>query len=120
MSYLDEHRNEIFKKYSKEELIKDINSYRNRGGKLTKTLNQFFEECIFKSCGKKTKISPYECLQNDEKMKIILDYIKSKPKFFTSESEVTNVKSCLRNSMSWVRKVANFPPKEVLDIFQTL
>ena len=117
MSYLDEHYNEIFKKYSKEELIKDINSYRSGGGRLTKTLNQFFEECIFKSCGKKTKISPYECLQNDEKMKIILEYIKSKPKFFTSDSEVANVKSCFRNSMSWVRKVANFPPKEARDIY---
>ena len=31
MSYLDEHYNEIFKKYSKEELIKDINSYRSGG-----------------------------------------------------------------------------------------
>lgn len=87
------------------------------GGRLTKTLNQFFEECIFKSCGKKTKISPYECLQNDEKMKIILEYIKSKPKFFTSDSEVANVKSCFRNSMSWVRKVANFSPKEARDIY---
>ena len=31
MSYLDEHYNEIFKKYSKEELIKDINQYRSGG-----------------------------------------------------------------------------------------
>lgn len=31
MNYLDEHKNEIFKKYSDEELIKDINSY-IRGG----------------------------------------------------------------------------------------
>ena len=50
-------------------------------------------------------------------MKIILEYIKSKPKFFTSDSEVANVKSCFRNSMSWVRKVANFPPKEARDIY---
>lgn len=32
MSYLTEHRNEIFKKYSKEELIKDISNYVNGGG----------------------------------------------------------------------------------------
>lgn len=50
-------------------------------------------------------------------MKIILDYIQSKPKFFTSSSEVANVKSCFRNSMSWVRKVANFPPKEARNIY---
>lgn len=32
MSYLKEHYNEIFKKYSDEELIKDISSYRLGGG----------------------------------------------------------------------------------------
>ena len=31
MSYLDEHYNEIFKKYSDEELIKDCNSFVNGG-----------------------------------------------------------------------------------------
>ena len=31
MSYLDEHRDEIFKKYSDEELRKDIVSYINGG-----------------------------------------------------------------------------------------
>lgn len=46
----------------------------------------------------------------------ILSYIKSKPKFFTGD-EVTNVKSCFRNSMSWVRKVANFPCKTARDIY---
>ena len=117
MNYLEEHRNEIFKKYSTEELLKDIENYKNGSGRLNKTLNQFFEECIFKCCGKKTKISPMETLQNNEKMNIILEYVKSKPNFFTSDSEVANVKSCLRNSMSWVRKVANFPPKEARDIY---
>lgn len=58
-----------------------------------------------------------DCLQSDEMMDKILAYVKSKPKFFTSSSEVANVKSCLRNSMSWVRKVANFPPKEARRIY---
>lgn len=31
MSYLDEHYDEIFKKYSKEELVKDITSYKFGG-----------------------------------------------------------------------------------------
>ena len=31
MSYLEEHRNEIFKKYSNEELIKDCNNFVNGG-----------------------------------------------------------------------------------------
>lgn len=32
MSYLELHESEIFKKYSDEQLIKDIASYRNGGG----------------------------------------------------------------------------------------
>lgn len=117
MTYLDKHRSEIFKKYSNEELLIDIDNYKNKSGKLNKVLNHFFEECMFKCCGKKTTISPYEVLQDNEKMDIILQYVKNKPKFFTSDNEVVNVKSCLRNSMSWVRKVANFPCRTAKDIY---
>jgi hypothetical protein len=117
LSYLEEHNDEIFKKYSDEELLKDIFNFQNGDGKLNKVLNNYFKECMYKCCGKKTKISPYEVLQDDEKMKIILEYINSKPKFFTSDSEVSNVESCFRNSMSWVRKVANFPPKNAREIY---
>ena len=53
MNYLQEHYTEIFKKYTKEEIIKDIEKYKYEDGSLQKTLNQFFEETIFKCCGKK-------------------------------------------------------------------
>ena len=43
MSYLEQHYNEIFKKYSDEELIKDIFSYVNGGGNLNKTLSHFLK-----------------------------------------------------------------------------
>ena len=116
MSYLDEHYNEIFKKYSKEELIKDINSYRSGGGRLTKTLNQFFEECIFNCTNARGKKTPMEALKNDEDMRYILDYVNSKPNFYTG-SEVSNVKSFFRNAGKLACKVANFPPKEARDIY---
>lgn len=116
MSYLDMHRNEIFKKYDDETLLKDIDSFKNGKGKLQKVLNHFFEECMFECCGKKTTISPMDCLKDDGLMQKILDYVASKPKFFTGD-EVQNVKSCFRNSMSWVRKVANFPPRTARDIY---
>ena len=82
MNYLEKHKNEIFKKYSNEELLRDIDSFKNGKGKLTKVLNQFFEECMFECCGKKTKISPMQCLESDELMEKILAYIALKPKFF--------------------------------------
>lgn len=116
MSYLEENRREIFKKYQKEDLIKDVLSFKNGVGNLNKVLNHFFEEIIWESCGKKTKISPMDALKDDVLVDKILKYIESKPNFFTS-NEISNVKSYMRNSASWVRKVANFPPKEARDIY---
>jgi len=37
MSYLEQHRDEIFKKYNNESLFKDVDSYRNRGGAFNKS-----------------------------------------------------------------------------------
>ena len=89
MNYLQEHYNEIFKKYSNEEIIKDIEKYKYEDGSLQKTLNQFFEETIFKCCGKKSDLSPWDALQNEEITNKILSYIESKPKFFTG-TEIQN------------------------------
>lgn len=117
MSYLEENYNKIFKKYSNEEILKDIENYKKGTGNLYKTLANFFEEEMWKCCGRRTKISPMDALRNEEYTKIILEYIKNKPKFFTSKDEISNVKSAIRNSFSWVRKVANFPAKEAKEIY---
>lgn len=116
MGFLEEHRTEIFKKYSDEELLKDIYNFRCKNGKLTKTLNHFFEELIFESCGRSSTISPMDVLKDDEKLKEIFAYIETKPKFYTG-NDVTNLKSYMRNAVSWVRKVANFSPKTAREIF---
>ena len=116
MSYLDEHRDEIFKKYSTEQLLKDISSYRDRGGRLSKVLNQWFEECIY-DCVTKYEKSPLQALQDDVDMEWILSYIKSKPNFYNSDNEVNNVKSFFRNGTRIARKVANFCPKNAREIY---
>lgn len=92
MTYLEEHRSEIFKKYTTEELIRDCLNYVNGNGRLSKVLNHFFEECIFECKAPRGNKSPMEALQNDEDMEFILNYVKSKPKFYTG-NEISNVKS---------------------------
>ena len=57
-----------------------------------------------------------QALKNDEDMRYILDYVNSKPNFYTG-SEVSNVKSFFRNAGKLACKVANFPPKEARDIY---
>lgn len=116
MSYLEEHRDEIFKKVDTETILKEIESYRNGSGKLQKTLNHFFEECIFECQAPRGSKTPMEALQNEEDMKFILEYIKSKPKFYTG-NEIANVKSFFRNAGRIAQKVANFCPKNARNIY---
>lgn len=116
MSYLELHESEIFKKHNNEQLLKDIASYRNGEGRLSKVLNHWFEECIY-ACQTKYEKSPIKALQNDTDMEWILNYIKSKPKFYNSNNEITNVKSFFRNGTRIARKVANFCPKNARDIY---
>lgn len=116
MNYLEEHKAEIFKKYSTEELVKDVENYINGKGKLNKTLKHFFEEEIYKCKSNRYKYTPIEVLQNEEMMNFILEYIKTKPNFYTGD-EVTNVKSFFRNGTRYARKVANFCPKNARDIY---
>ena len=116
MSYLDEHYNEIFKKYNDEQLFKDIASYRDGRGRLSKVLNQWFEECIFECKAPRGQKSPMEALQNDDDIEFILSYIADHPNFYTG-NEVTNVKSFFRNAGRLAQKVANFCPKNARSIY---
>lgn len=116
MSYLEQHRDEIFKKYNNEQLLKDVDSYRNRGGRLTKVLNQWFEECIFECKAPRGQKSPIEALNNDKDMDFILKYINEHPRFYTGK-EITNVKSFFRNAGRLAQKVANFDPKNAREIY---
>lgn len=116
MNYLELHRDEIFKKYSTEELLKDIESYKSGSGRLSKTLNNFFEECIFECQAPRGNKSPMDALQNEQDMKFIIEYTNSKPNFYTG-SEISNVKSFFRNGGRLAQKVANFCPKNARDIY---
>ena len=57
-----------------------------------------------------------EALQNNEDMNFILNFVKSKPKFYTG-NEIANVKSFFRNGGRLAQKVANFCPKNARDIY---
>lgn len=116
MSYLDEHYDEIFKKYSDEELKKDCDNFINGKGRLSKVLNHFFKECIYNCTNTRGKKTPIEALQNDEDMAWIINYVNSKPKFYTG-NEVSNVESFFRNGGRLACKVANFPPREARDVY---
>lgn len=114
--YFDLHKDEIFKKYSTDELIKDIQSYQNGKGKLNKVLNHFFEECIYNCRGSKYNLTPMQALKDDKIIRKIIDYTNSKPNFYTG-NEISNIKSFFRNGTNYARKVANFCPRNARNIY---
>lgn len=116
MTFLNDHYNEIFKKFEKDALLKDVISFKDGGGKLNKLLNHFFKECIFKCKGPRGKKSPMQALGNNEDMEFILSYVKTKPNFYTG-NVVQNVESFFRNGGRLACKVANFDPKNARSIY---
>lgn len=115
-NYYEKYKNEIFKKYSNEELIKDINNFKNGKGKLYKVLNHFFEEIIYKCSNKRGGKSPYEVLQDDNLINEIFEYIRTKPKFYIG-NDIQNLKSFFRNGGRIAQKVANFDPQNARNIY---
>ena len=117
MTYLEQHRDEIFKKYPNEELLRDVFNYKNGKGRLTKVINQFFEECIFNCKDNRCKLTPMEALQNDEVMARIIGAFAKNPKLYYG-TEVANVKKSLSVSGIGARKVSNFCPRNARNIYK--
>lgn len=57
-----------------------------------------------------------DALKDDKYIEWIIEYTKSKPKFYTG-TEIANIKSFFRNGGRKGGKVANFPPRVARDIY---
>lgn len=115
--FLDKHNDKIFVKYDKDKLLRDVESYKSGKGNLYKILRHFFEQEMYKCKGRRGEKTPMEALEDDDTMNYILEYIKSKPKFYAS-NDVANVKSFFRNAQRVASKVSNFPVREALGIYE--
>lgn len=114
--FIKENYDTIFKKYSNDELLKDIDLYIYKRGRLSKLLNNFFKVDIYNSVGGKYKYSPMYVLNNDEIVYKIIKYCNSKPKFYTG-NDIQNIESYFRNGGNYARKVANFCPRTAYEIY---
>lgn len=116
--WFDNNKERFFKKYTDEELCKDIQCYLYGNGKLLKFLSHFFDECLYKCVGYKGRPlnkqypekTPYEALQSDDFIEFAFSYMKEHSKFFDSDDDISLLKSFFRNKRP--RKVANFPIRE--------
>lgn len=122
--WFKENKDEFFKKYSDEVLIDEIEKFQNGGKMLSKTLNTFFEEQMYKCTysGKADSsgiIIPYDAI-NDDYVNFMLAYANIKKTFFkANNSDISKIKHFIQNCRvgGIGRKVANFPPDEARKIY---
>jgi DNA modification methylase len=110
-------KTDFFKKYNNEELLKDLESFRNGKGRLNKVLNHFFEEEMYKCKGGRGSLSPMQAIEDIDIVNKIVEYTRSKPKFYLG-NDIANVKSFFRNAGRIAQKVANFPVREADTLYQ--
>ena len=123
--WFDNNKERFFKKYTDEELCKDIQDYLYGNGKLLKFLSHFFDECLYKCVGYKGRPlnkqhpekTPYAALQSDSFIDFAFCYMKEHKDFFDSDDDISLLKSFFRNKRP--RKVANFPVREAKRIIFT-
>lgn len=116
--WFDNNKERFFKKYTDDELCKDIQDYLYGNGKLLKFLSHFFDECLYKCVGYKGRPlnkqypekTPYEALQSDSFVDFAFSYMNEHKDFFDSNDDIALLKSFFRNKRP--RKVANFPVRE--------
>jgi len=119
MTWYDDNKHLFFKKYDDEVLIKEITNYRNgKSSRINKTLAHFFDYDMYSCKGGRGSKTPLEIIKDDEQIKDILDFTKTKPKFYTGTTEVSHVKSFLRNAGRKAQKVSNFPIQQATDLYK--
>lgn len=119
--FLDEHYYEIFKKYSKSELMNELSSFSSGGALLTKTLEHFFKEVLFGATQSRFKMTPMELLNDDELVEKCIDYVRKKSNFYNpADGDIRNLEKSIHNRGTYTWKVANFRPDEARKIYKQL
>lgn len=140
MNY-DEIRKEFYKKHSDEELQSILYQLKSQpianpdiisdiGVNTTPILSSWVDDLLYKAKRINNTMSPDEALQSDECLDKIVEYIKTKPKFYGIETSsdlsdtnkmINAIKTYFRNSQTSVvnaTKVANFSPIAARKIYE--
>lgn len=120
-------RNSIYRRYEEDYLkqillafyMQQLNlsdfSIENRN--ISKILNHFFEDLIYRAKSKNGKFSPDDIINNDELLKAALDYIEQHRSFYQQKSDAANLRDFFFSS-SMVGKVTNFNPVIARKIYE--
>lgn len=128
----DWYRDNIFKKYSEYELQRqldafinqehDLNVINDKGSSYNKLINQFLEEVLYSARKSKVKYSPCDSMdvEHEDIFTRIINYIANKPRFFSDDNCVINLKRFYSGACKIAPKVANFSPNTACKIYERL
>ena len=120
-------RNNIYRRYNDDYLRKILIDFQGQqlntqnfsveNRNISKILNHFFDDLILSSKSKNGKYSPEEVINNDDLLKIALEYIEHHKNFYQQKSDVANLRDFFFSS-SMVGKVSNFNPVIARKIYE--
>lgn len=124
---LEHIRNDIYRRYDEKSLQKILIDFYNQqlntsefnveNRNISKVLNHFFDDLIYKAKSKNGKYSPYDILNNNELLKFALEYIDQHKNYYQQKSDVANLRDFFFSS-SMVGKVTNFNPVIARKIYE--
>ena len=125
----DELRAQIFKKYDKDFLVGQLESFayekivdeglNDKGKMVSQLLNNWFREVQYKAKNIRAKYTPYEVLMSDELLEQAFAKIDKKPDYYNMGSDAMNFVSFVTNEGSMVSKVATFSPNLARKIYES-
>lgn len=114
-SYEEDYLKQILIDFCMQQLTLSDFNIENRN--ISKLLNHFFEDLIYRAKSKNGKYSPDDILNDDELLKTALDYIDQHKSFYQQKSDVANLRDFFFSS-SMVGKVTNFNPVIARKIYE--
>lgn len=126
-SRLEDIRKSIYRKYDEDYLKRiligfykkqlDVTNFSIENRNISKILNHFFEDLIYRAKSKNGKYSPQDVISSDELLSSALSYIDQHRDFYQQKSDVANLRDFFFSS-SMVGKVTNFNPVIARKIFE--
>lgn len=120
-------RNSIYRRYEEDYLrqiltefcMQQLNTldFNIENRNISKILNHFFDDLIYRAKSKNGRYSPNEIINNDELLKSSLDYIDQHRGFYQQKSDAANLRDFFFSS-SMVGKVTNFNPVIARKIYE--
>lgn len=107
IKYDEEHLKKILLNFYNQSL--DSSNFNIENRNVSKILDYFFQDLIYRAKSKNGKYSPNEVLNNDQLLESALKYIEEHRNFYHNKSDITNLKDFFFSS-SMVGKITNFNP----------